>query len=144
MTPFMLAVEACLAGQASPGPATEDAEPQRVAVATNTQVMIRSLAEQLVSEANTILRSHGRAINLVDHCRPGELAFTLEYTDRCARIETTVAGRTALSRIAIAGAPSSSRRLSCDAEVAALILTLIGAPDGQATASPNLFAHSSD
>jgi hypothetical protein len=120
----MFAVEQRLAGEPAMGPATEPAEPRPVARAADVQVMVRSLAEQLVSEANAVLREHGRAIDLTDHCEPGTLAYSLDCGARHARIDMTVTGRTAVSRLSFGHEPAAPR-LCSESDVAALILSLI-------------------
>jgi hypothetical protein len=128
MTPFMLAVQARLEGGPAPAPATEDATVTSVAVATDRQVIVRSLAEQLVSEANAILREQGPTIDLTDESGPGRLAFTLARGERVARVQTDVSGHTAVGRLLTAGHEADPpRRLSSEDEVQALVLSLIDA-----------------
>lgn len=126
MTPFMLAVQAVLDGQAAPAPRTGHSRPRGVAAATDTQVVIRSLAEQLVSEANAVLAEHGTAISLADATGPGELAFTLGYRGRSARVSTRVTGRTATGQLLLPGQPpAAARELRSQDELQALLLTLL-------------------
>ncbi|MEW2505528.1 hypothetical protein ACQPXB_44455 [Amycolatopsis sp. CA-161197] len=126
MTPFMLAVQSLLDGEEAPVPATEPAAPRSVAVATDEQVIIRSLAEQLVCEANAILREHGPVFSLVDDSADGELAFTVGFSDRSARIRTAMSGREATVQLVIAGEPDDApRRLAGDEELRALLLSLL-------------------
>lgn len=130
MTPFMLAVQALLDGEVAPPPGTEPSRQRSVAVATDAQVMIRSLAEQLVSEANAILREHGctdaGVISLVDDSGPGELAFTLGYGDRAARVQTVLSGRSGVGRLVVAGRhDQAARQLASDEEMQALVLSLL-------------------
>src|SRR5215472_14900130 len=66
MTPFMHRVQALLDGGAAPRAVTAPSEPRPVPVAIDSQVIVRSLAEQLVSEANAALRDHGDLISLDD------------------------------------------------------------------------------
>lgn len=135
MTPFMLEVQALLDGEPAPEPETEAAQRTTVAAATDTQVVVRSLAEQLVSEANAVLREHGRAISLVDDPGPAELAFTLGCGDRRARVQTSVSGHTAIGRLVVAGTETEQpRRLSSEDEVRALLLSLVAPPDPRPTA----------
>ncbi|AUH68093.1 MULTISPECIES: hypothetical protein [Gordonia] len=127
MTPFMHQVQDLLNGQDCAAPHTVPSEEVTVAEAADTQVIIRSLAEQLVSEANAILsgsRECDGVISLVDQTGPGALAFTLGYADRSARIETVVSGHTATAQLVVGGV-SQSRRLAGEDEVAALVLDLI-------------------
>lgn len=126
MTPFMMSVQSLIDGDVAPVLRTEPSQATPVAVATDTQVMVRSLAEQLVSEANAILRERGRAVELVDDSGPGELAFTVTYRDRSARVVTAVHGRTAEARLVLPGvAEDEHRRLATEDEVQALVLSLL-------------------
>ncbi len=128
MTPFMLSVQALLDGEPAPVALTEDSAPVPVPVATDTQVIVRSLAEQLVSEANAILRAHGDVLSLVDEVGPGELAFTLGYRDRAARVRTVMSGRSALVSLVVAGQHEPQpRRLTGEDGLQALVLGLIAA-----------------
>jgi len=126
MTPFMLAVQAVLEGEAAPAPRTGPSRQRSVAAGTGTQVEIRSLAEQLVSEANAVLREHGTAISLVDDTGPGELTFALGYRGRSARVRTRVTGHTATGQLILPGQPpTAARELRSGDELQALLLTLL-------------------
>jgi hypothetical protein len=126
MTPFMLAVQALLDGADAPQPETEPSVPRTVAVATDRQVVIRSLAEQLVCEANAMLRGQGSVIDLVDDSGPGELAFTLSYDGRDARVQTVLSGRVAIGTLVVPGLPQAQpRQLTTEEEVQALLLSLL-------------------
>jgi hypothetical protein len=87
-TPFMTEVEAVLAGRQPPPFTLPASRPQGVAHGTDAQVAARVLAEQLVSEANAVLRAGGATIDLDDEPGPDGLAFTLRHRDRQARVET--------------------------------------------------------
>jgi len=127
MTPFMLAVQALLEGDQPPEPATKPSRPRPVAKAADTHVILRSLAEQLVSEANAVLRGRGVGISLVDDTRPGELMFTVRHGDRAARVRTVVSGHTALGQLVKAGAPvEEPREFTSEDELQALVLSLLG------------------
>ena len=129
MTPFMLAVQAVVDGEPAPVPVTEASLPGPVPDATDAQVVVRSLAEQLVSEANAVLREHGDTIALVDEPGPGRLAFTLAYADRVARVRTQVSGRTAVAELQVAGRETPRpRRLASEDELQALVLSLLARP----------------
>jgi hypothetical protein len=126
MTPFMHSVQDLLDGKPAPGVATVRSEPGPVPAATDAQVIVRSLAEQLVSEANAVLRPSGDLIRLDDEVGPGGLTFTLGYRERNARVQTAVSGRSALARLTIDGqAEDQPRRLSGAGELQALVLSLI-------------------
>jgi hypothetical protein len=85
---------------------------QRIATGTGAdrQVAIRSLAEQLVCEANAVLSSAGSSISgaggagddhlvLFDETLPNELAFNVTYHGRAVRVSTTFEDGTAYARL---------------------------------------------
>jgi hypothetical protein len=122
----MLAVQEVLDGGAASEPATERSSPLPVPAAVDVQVMIRSLAEQLVCEANAVLRESGDVISLDDERGPGVLGFTLGYRGRLARVRTAVSGRFAEARLFVLGEPDHDpRRVADEGELRALLLTLI-------------------
>ncbi len=134
MTPFMSAVQDVLS-QTDPASSTAvplETEASRIrpaAVAADTHLAIRAEAEQLVSEANAVLRDHGEVISLIDGCGPGVLAFTLRYRDRAVRVETAITGGRALSRLVVPGQPGrESRQLAGDDQIQALVLSLLADP----------------
>jgi hypothetical protein len=135
MTPFMLSVQSLLDGdEPAPEAATVASQPAPVPLATDTQVIIRSLAEQLVSEANAVLREHGDVMRLDDEVGPGELAFTLGYRGRTARVQTQMAGRSALVSLIVAGRAATQgpqpRQLTSENELQSLVLSLIAPSSG--------------
>jgi hypothetical protein len=126
VTPFMVAVRELLDGARAVAPHTQPSRRRPVPEATDTQVVIRSLAEQLVCEANAVLVDHGDTISLIDDSGPDEFAFTLGYRDRSARIKTTLSGRTGIAELAFAGTPATeNRELGGEDELRALVLTLL-------------------
>ncbi|MEV0183178.1 hypothetical protein AB0I54_28365 [Streptomyces sp. NPDC050625] len=126
MTPFMLSVIALLEGERATEPATEPSRSRAVAEATDTQVLVRSLAEQLVCEANAILREHGTTFSLVDEAGPGNLAFTIGFGDSSARVQTEVHGHTAVGRLIAPGLPDDEPlQLTTEDELQSLLLSLI-------------------
>jgi hypothetical protein len=134
MTPFMLSVQALLDGEPAPQAATTDSQPIPLPIATDAQMMLRSLAEQLVSEANAILREHGDVLSLVDEVGPGELTFTLGYRDRAARVQTVMAGRSAVVRLTVDGrVEDTPQQLTGENELQALVLSLIDTTRTHAT-----------
>ncbi len=82
MTPFMHRVQALLDGAAAPRAITAPSEPHPVPVATDSQVIVRSLAEQLVSEANAVLRDRGDLISLDDQPATRYQEATLDVEPR--------------------------------------------------------------
>lgn len=109
MTPFMLQVAELVGARDSdiepvaPMPLTRIS--QRIATGTGAdrQVAIRSLAEQLVCEANAVLASATAAgddhLVLFDETLPHELAFNVTYRGRAARVSTTFEDGTAYARL---------------------------------------------
>lgn len=88
MTPFMVRVGEVAVGGVHPGrPAVTAATPRTVASALHRQVAARSVAEQLVAEANAVLGPD--AFELTDH---SALAFTIRHGSRSTHITTTIAG----------------------------------------------------
>lgn len=130
MTPFMLAVRGLLDGEEAPAVHTEPSATRSLAEAAHVQVEVRSLAEQLISEANAILREHGDVITLVDDSGPREFAFTMGFRDRSARVRTTMSARTATAQLVLADRPDPEpRQLSTEDDLRALVLGLLaGAP----------------
>ena len=130
MTPFMWKVQELLDGEIDPSPETLPAETVTVAQGADTQVIIRSLAEQLVCEANAVIAwadEPDALVTLVDETGPGALAFTLAYRDRSARIQTVFTGHTAVASL-IANGSAESRQLKDEDQVESLVLELIGGP----------------
>lgn len=130
MTPFMLAVTEQLDGEPTAPPETEPASEVSVAEGADTQVIIRSLAEQLISEANAVLVSYGEGglptIGLVDETGPGALAFTMSYRDRSARVQTVISGHSATAQLVVGGDEATRpRRLAGEDQLQALVLELI-------------------
>jgi hypothetical protein len=127
----MIAVRNLFYGATAAAPHTEPSRCWPVAQATHAQVTVRSLAEQLVCEANAVLSDHGESITLVDDSGPNEFAFTLGYRDRWARIRTALSGRTATAELVLAGAPRRrNQELTGEDQLQALVLTLVaGATD---------------
>lgn len=138
----MAQVQALLDGEdladrgARAAPETEPSLTSPVAEATDSQVMIRSLTEQLVSEANAVLADHAAAgakrMTLIDEVVPGALAFTVGYGPRSARVETVVSGHSGTARLVLPGAPAPRPvQLSGDDQLKRLLLTLITPPSAQ-------------
>lgn len=103
MTPFMLRVAEIVGSDVDPGPVPMPATriSQRIATSTGAdrQVAIRSLAEQLVCEANAVLAHSDDHLSLVDETLPHELAFSVGYRGRAARVSTTFEEGVAFGRL---------------------------------------------
>ena len=113
MTPFMLQVAELFGARdtdvepVAPMPMTRIS--QRIATGTGAdrQVAIRSLAEQLVCEANAVLASAGAIVGgvgddhlaLFDETLPNELAFNITYRGRAVRVSTRFEDGTAYARL---------------------------------------------
>lgn len=120
MTAFMAEVSEVLAGRRPPGPALPDSRRRPAAAGARCHVEARSLAEQLVCEANAVLGATGAPIALDDEVAGDALAFTLARNGRRARVETSFEGGLALS--SVDGRPVE---LAGPDDVAALVLSLI-------------------
>ena len=59
---------------------------------TDRQIALRSLAEQLVSEANAVITDPTSHLTLVDEVGGDELAFTISCRNHQARVSTRFAG----------------------------------------------------
>ena len=108
MTPFMQRVAELVGTPEKDLPDVEEIAPmpdtrisRRIATGTGAdrQVAIRSLAEQLVSEANAILAESDDRLGLVDETLPHELAFRVTHRNRAARVSTTFEDGTAYGRL---------------------------------------------
>lgn len=131
MTPFMLAVQAVLDGHPTRAPATEPSRRRSVAQAAHTHVNIRALAEQLVSEANSVLRERGDGIGLFDEPGPDELTFTLRYRERAARLRMVRSGHTAIGELVTGGETlDEAHELTSADELRALVLCLLSQVPG--------------
>ncbi|KRE55425.1 hypothetical protein ASG70_08655 [Phycicoccus sp. Soil748] len=108
MTPFMQRVAELVGtpeddlvalGAMSPPPVTRLSRRIATGTGADRQVMIRSLAEQLVSEANAVLGAADDRLELVDETLPTELAFRVVHRGRAARVSTTFEDGTAYGRL---------------------------------------------
>jgi hypothetical protein len=103
MTPFMLRIAEIVGEEVDPGPVPMPATriSQRIATSTGAdrQVAIRSLAEQLLCEANAVLAHSDEHLTLTDETLPSELAFSIGYRGRAARVSTTFEDGIAYGRL---------------------------------------------
>jgi len=132
MTPFMARVAHTLGEPPDEAllPTTSPSVPKPVGIGADNQVLIRSLAEQRVSEANAVLADQGEAITLEDELVDGRLGFRLRYRDRCARVVTRFTRGSALGRLLGDGVGTSQpRELTGPEEVEPLLLLLLTDPD---------------
>ena len=116
-------------GHATPGvpaPRTEVSRLGSRAAVIDAHMALRSSAEQLVGEANAVLREQGRVIDLADEWGPGGLAFTLTYGHRSARVETVDCGGRAFNRLDYPGIAGDHTYQLADAdEMARLVINLL-------------------
>lgn len=82
-----------------PMPSTRVSERIATGTGADRQVALRSYAEQLVCEANAVLTHGHEQLSLVDETLPSELAFSVGYRGRSARVSTTFADHTAYGRL---------------------------------------------
>ncbi|MEA5153379.1 hypothetical protein [Raineyella sp.] len=73
---------------------------------TDRQVALRSLAEQLVCEANAVIEDPASHLDLVDEVGGEDLAFTISCRDHRARVSTHFSGGRTLGRIISADLPA--------------------------------------
>lgn len=99
MTAFMQRIATLVGSDADPEripmPTTRISERIATGTGADRQVAIRSLAEQLVSEANAVLDQSDDRLALIDETLPHELAFEVVYRGRAARVSTTFVNGTA-------------------------------------------------
>ncbi|WP_193315195.1 hypothetical protein [Nostocoides sp. F2B08] len=110
MTPFMLRVAELVDVDESdvadadldalaPMPMTRISQKIATSTGADRHVAIRALAEQLVCEANVVLAHGDEHLTLVDEILANELAFTVGYRGRGARVSTTFEDGTAYGRL---------------------------------------------
>jgi len=135
MTPFMVRVDELVEGaDGTHRPGIRESEPRSVVEGADEQVMTRSLAEQLVSEANAVLSVTGRAIDLTDELLDGQLSFIMRFADRVARVSTSFGDGASVGHLQGVGAAGTGGvALDGPDELEELILLLIGS--GLATAA---------
>ncbi|HHV21883.1 MAG TPA: hypothetical protein GXZ30_10180 [Propionibacterium sp.] len=83
LTPFMVRVrEATSGGDSTATLVFRHSRPERIAVATWEWFGLRTRAEHVISEANSMLDPNGDHITLEDEYGTGHLSFTLRWRDR--------------------------------------------------------------
>lgn len=130
MTPFMLRVRDVvdLPADVDDLPEIQASRRLPVAIGADEHVECRSLAEQLVCEANVVLTANdlGR-IELTDEVRGTALSFALSYGQRHARIVTTIGDDVAVGHLYGVGSRHLGNvELTGADQVEKLILLLIG------------------
>lgn len=125
MTPFMWRV-ADVVGLDEPAvePGTVPSRPRAVGNGADRYVAVRSLAEQLVCEANAVL-APGPGMTLVDDLSDGRLDFTIAYGTSRARVSTAFAGGHSLGTLERPGHDSGSVELRDADALPDLIVSLL-------------------
>ena len=129
MTPFMLRVSDVLDLPTDVDlPDIQASRRLPAALGANEHVECRSLAEQLVCEANVVLTANDRErIELTDDIRLGQLSFSMAYADRQARIVTNIGHEVAVGHLyGIGSRHLGNVELTGADQVEKLILLLIG------------------
>lgn len=142
MTPFMLRVAELIESDADvdaplPVPATVPSRVRNLSGGADYQVGIRSLAEQLVCEANAVLGEADDHLTLTDELSDEQLAFSVQYRGRQARISTRFGGGVAVGRLVGDGVESDEpRELAGTEALPDLLLLLIAESDAPRHPSP--------
>jgi len=129
MTPFMLRVSDVLDLPTDVDlPDIQASRRLPAALGANEHVECRSLAEQLVCEANVVLTANDRErIELTDDVRLGQLSFSMSFGDRQARIVTNIGHEVAVGHLyGIGSRHLGNVELTGADQVEKLILLLIG------------------
>jgi hypothetical protein len=99
MTPFMFRIAELVGGPAEdPEPSTRPSVPQPVGEGADRYVAVRSLAEQLVCEANAVLPADA-VLTLDDEVADGRLDFTIACGSHSARVSTTFGGGASVGQL---------------------------------------------
>lgn len=83
----------------APMPALRRSAPEAFIVGSDRHVALRSLAEQLVCEANAVIGDPASRLVLSDQVGGDELAFTITCRDHLARVATRFVGGRATGQI---------------------------------------------
>lgn len=137
-TPFMCRVAELVDTREHPRPATVPSMPKAWGVGVDDQALLRSLAEQLVCEANAVLAETGERIDLEDDLGEELLGFTLRYRGRSAHIATRRVGGAAWAQFDGWGS-RCSETVELDGPEAledAIVLLVVGESTVPATKTP--------
>lgn len=147
MTPFMLRVSDVLDLPADVDlPEIQASRRLPAAIGADEHVECRSLAEQLVCEANVVLAANDlERIELTDEVKAGQLSFAMSYGQRHARIVTNIGHDTAVGHLyGIGSRHLGNVELTGADQVEKLVLLLIGSgqedPDEVAVPEPGTLA----
>lgn len=87
LTPFMVRVrEATTGGDGTATLVFRRSRPEKIAVAIWEWFGLRTKAEHIIAEANSMLAPGGDHIILEDECGTGHLSFTLRWRDRTVTV----------------------------------------------------------
>ena len=90
MTPFMTRVAEAVDGETDvERPQLRPSVAKSVPVGADEQMVLRALAEQLVSEANAVLYDNPQHIELTDRLVDGQIGFTMSFGARTAVVRTS-------------------------------------------------------
>lgn len=147
MTPFMLAVSDVLDLPTDVDlPDIQASRRLPAAIGADHHVECRSLAEQLVCEANVVLTGNDlKRIDLTDDVRVDQLSFTMSYGQRQARIVTSIGNDVAVGHLYGVGSRHLGNvELTGADQMEKLILLLIGGArddrDDEAVPAPGTLA----
>jgi hypothetical protein len=110
MTPFMTRVAELVDTPTAQLPEMQPSTLRPWNAGVDTQASLRSLAEQLICEANAVLAGTGERILLEDELAEDVLGFTLRFARRRARISTRRVGDAAHARFDGVGSRCSQTR----------------------------------
>jgi hypothetical protein len=125
MTPFMHQVSVLLDGGQAVQAALVPSAPRTLGEGLHTQVELRSLAEQLVCEGNTVLQGTGRELSLLDQAGGETLSFVLRSGGARAEVVTSVSGRQAWVRVVSDESSQDVRELEGPDALPDLLLWLV-------------------
>ena len=131
MTYFMQQVAEAVSGRAAATepPAVQPSRSRSVGHGAHEMVELRSLAEQLICEANAVLSGTGRELTLEDEAGQEQLAFTLRSGPTWARVVTSFAQRRSWGRLVTPDAVGQAYELTGVDALPDLILALVTAGD---------------
>lgn len=131
MTEFMVRVADALEDPSTgrPAPELRASVPRTVGHGAHEMVELRSLAEQLVCEANAVLASVGREIRLEDETGSEHLAFVLRIGQSWARVVTSFEDRQSFGQLVTSRYVGSRYELAGPEALPDLIVALVTASE---------------
>jgi hypothetical protein len=136
VTPFMLRIEELLeSGGEVTEPELRESRPRTIGEGAHEQVELRSLAEQLVSEANAVLAAADRSVELVDEPGADALAFSLRHGESWAQVVTSFADHQSWGRLVTRESTGERQELTGPDALPDLVIALIATASDTATAT---------